>query len=185
MLRRPDIREAFPRRRGHRAFLLFYEASNTAAGHFHPFISSQSSLSDCLLFAPTAICQLKKESWSCLMSLVSKLAPWCRGPSSHQKEILQGEQERVTRASPPRSPAALPSDGSLLPAVRVPFLRFPVPTFLLLQRFLCPELYPPLREQPSGRPSLAPCCLPSTSVGPGVEQLLSPCLRSALNEAAA
>lgn len=56
VLRRPDTQEAFPRKRGHRAFL-FCEASDTAAGvlSFHPLISSQSSLSVSLLFAPTAI----------------------------------------------------------------------------------------------------------------------------------
>lgn len=71
----------------------------------------------------------------------------------------------------------------MFPAVRVPFLRFP--PFSCFSASCVLSFTQPCGSSPVGRPSLAPCCLPSTSVGPGVEQLLSPCLWSALSEAAA
>lgn len=78
---------------------------------------------------------------------------------------------------------ALPSDGSLLPAIRVPFLR--VPPFSCFSASCVLSFTQPCGSSLAGWPSLAPCCLPSSSVGPGVEQLLRPCLWSALSEAAA
>lgn len=74
---------------------------------FHSFISSQSSCftTHCYLHPQLFNLNLEKESWSCPVSFVSELASRCRGPSSHQKDLLQEAQERLTFLSNTRGPA--------------------------------------------------------------------------------
>lgn len=82
--------------------------------------------------------------------------------------------------SPPRGPAALPSDGSLFPAVRrsfPPFLRFPL--FSCFSASCVLRFTHPCGSSPGGQ------AFPGSLLSSWRGAAAQPCLWSALNEAAA